>query len=183
MTVIIIGAMGNIGRRLMPAFPGAIGIDRVTGADIVANLATLDYDDPQVKAAFAKADGVIHVATSADARDPDQLHWQAVVGAARLLEACDRFGMRRVVIPSSDWADPKTRWAEHELDIYGHSKRVFEAMAHMYNIGHPDRHCVALRIGWVPHSADDVPNAAAWLQANYWDDARLIAQMKSALGD
>lgn len=183
MTVIIIGSMGRVGRRLMPAFPGAIGIDRVAGADIVADLTSIDYDGPHVKAAFEKADGVIHVATSADATDPDHLHWLAVIGAARLLDACDRFGIRRVVIPSSDWADPKTRWAENELNIYGHSKRVFEAMAHMYNVGHADRHCVALRIGWVPNSPDVVPGAAAWLQANYWDDARLIAQVKAALGD
>ncbi len=183
MTIIIIGAMGNIGRRLMAAFPGSIGIDRVPGADIVSGLSELDYDAPPVRTAFESADGVIHVATSPNVEAPDAEHWDAVIGTARLLAACDRFGIRRVVIPSSDWADPKTRWAIHNPNAYGHSKRVFEEMAHMYNVGHPDRHCVALRIGWVALSPEQAAAAAPWLQANYWDNDRLVAQMRAALGD
>lgn len=182
MTVLIFGSQGNIGRRLMPAFPGAIGVDRTPGADIVADLRTVDYDSPEIRAAFEKADGVIHVATSANVDDPDAVHWQAVTATARLLAACDRYDIRRVVIPSSDWADPKTRWAAHNQNAYGHSKRVFEEMAHMYNIN-PSRHCVALRIGWVARDREEVANASRWLQANYWDDARLIGQMQAALGD
>lgn len=182
MTVIIVGSMGNVGRRLMPAFPGAVGIDRVAGADIVASLSDIDYDSPPIRTLFERADGLIHVATSANVEDPDQAHWQAVVDTARLLSACDRYDIRRVVIPSSDWADPKTRWAANDLNAYGHSKRVFEAMAHMYN-QKPGRHCVALRIGWVARSLAEVEAAEPWLQANYWDDARLIGQMQAALGD
>ena len=182
MTVIIIGSMGNIGRRLMQAFPGAIGIDRAEGADIVGALETLDYEAADVRGAFEQADGVIHVATSANVMDPDGRHWDAVVGTARLMQACDRHNIRRVVLPSSDWADPRTRWAQHEMNTYGHSKRVLEAMAHMYNMT-PGRHCVALRIGWVPHDPAEVAKADAWLQANYWPDEHLIAQVKSALGD
>jgi nucleoside-diphosphate-sugar epimerase len=90
--------------------------------------------------------------------------------------------MRRVVLPSSDWAEPKTRWAHLEMNAYGHSKRIFEAMALMYNMT-PGRHCVALRIGWVPHDPAEVAKAEPWLQANYWTDAHLIAQVKAALGD
>lgn len=183
MAIIIVGSMGNIGRRLMSGFPGAIGIDRVSGAEIVASLADIDYDAPDVRGAFETADGLIHVATSANVADPDAVHWQAVIDTGRLLAACDRYGIRRVVIPSSDWADPMTRWAEHGPNAYGHSKRVFEEMAHMYNIGHPERHCVALRIGWVARETSEVAAADGWLQANYWDDARLIGQMRAALGD
>ena len=182
MTIIIVGAMGNIGRRLMSAFPDTIGIDRVPGADILTSLADIDYDAPAVKAVFEKADGLIHVATSANVADLDAVHWQAVVDTARLLAACDRYDIRRVVIPSSDWADPKTRWAAHNMNAYGHSKRVFEAMAQMYN-NKPNRHCVALRIGWVAHNPEEVARSDQWLQANYWDDARLIGQMQAALGD
>jgi nucleoside-diphosphate-sugar epimerase len=182
MSIIIVGAMGNIGRRLMRAFPGSVGIDRVSGADIVASLGEIDYDAPDVKAAFENADGLIHVATSANVDDPDSVHWQAVVDTARLLAACDRYGIRRVVIPSSDWADPRTRWAAHDPNAYGHSKRVFEEMAHLYNI-RPGRHCVALRIGWVAHDEAEVARSPQWLQANYWDNARLIGQMKAALGE
>lgn len=182
MTILIFGAMGNIGRRLMPAFPGSVGIDRLPGADIVADLATIDYETPEIRSAFGKADGVIHVATSASVDAPDAGHWDAVVGAARLMAACDRHDIRRVVLPSSDWAEPKTRWAQHNMNAYGHSKRVMEAMALMYNMT-PGRHAVALRIGWVPHDPAEVEAAEAWLQANYWPDDHLIAQFRTALGD
>lgn len=181
MTLIIIGSEGNVGRRLMKAFPGSIGIDRVAGAEIVADIATIDYDAPDVRAAFEKADGVIHVATSPNVEAPDAVHWEAVVGAARLMEACDRFGIKRVVLPSSDWAEPKTRWAENEQNAYGRSKRIMEEMALMYNMT-PGRMCVALRIGWVVHDPAIVEGAADWLKANIWDDERLIGQMKAALG-
>jgi hypothetical protein len=36
--LIILGSQGNIGRRLMAAFPGAIGIDRLPGATIVGQV-------------------------------------------------------------------------------------------------------------------------------------------------
>ena len=182
MTILIFGAMGNIGRRLTTAFPDSIGIDRVAGVDIVADLATIDYEAPPIRDAFARADGVIHVATSAGVAEPDALHWAAVVATARLVEACHRHNIRRLVLPSSDWAEPKTRWAQHEMNAYGHSKRVIEAMALMYNMT-PGRRAVALRIGWVPHDPAEVATAEPWLQANYWDDGKLIAQMRTALGD
>ena len=180
--IIILGSQGNIGRRLMAAFPGAIGIDRAAGADIVGDLHTLDYDALEVRQAFETADGLIHVATSANVADPSAVHWAAVADTARLMAACDRYNIRRVVLPSSDWAQPKTRWAAHELNAYGHSKRIFEAMAEMYNVT-PGRHAVALRLGWVPRHADEVTMADAWLQANHWDDARLVGQVQAALGD
>ena len=182
MTIVIIGSMGNIGRRLMPAFPGAIGIDRAPGADIVADLGSIDYDTPQVRELLERCDGLIHVATSANVDDPDAVHGQAVADTARLRAACNRHNVRRVVLPSSDWAEPKTRWAQHEINAYGHSKRLIEAMALMYNVA-PGRRAVALRIGWVARNKADVDAAAPWLQANYWDDERLIGQVKAALGE
>ncbi|MEQ1770449.1 MAG: NAD(P)-dependent oxidoreductase [Devosia sp.] len=181
MSIIILGSQGNIGSRLMAAFPGAIGIDRVDGAEIVTTLAEIDYESEIVRAAFEQAEGLIHVATSPIVEDPDAIHWQAVVDTARLLTACDRYDIARVVIPSSDWADPKTRWAMFEQNAYGHSKRVFEAMAHMYNTK-PGRHCVALRFGWVAADIADYEAADPWLKANYWDTDRLIAQVTAALG-
>ena len=181
-TLIIIGSQGNIGRKLMAAFPGALGIDRAPGADIVTDLASIDYDAPDVRRAFERADGLIHVGTSAAVDDPPAVHWAAVTATARLMAACDRYDIRRVVLPSSDWAQPKTRWAAHELNAYGHSKRVFEAMAETYNAT-PDRWAVALRFGWVPRHPDELTNASEWLRANYWDDERLIGQVRAALGD
>jgi nucleoside-diphosphate-sugar epimerase len=179
--IIIIGSQGNIGRRLMPVFPGAIGIDRMPGADIVADLGSIDYDAPDVRAAFERAQGLIHVATSAQVNDPPAVHWAAVEETARLMAACDRYDIAHVVLPSSDWAQPRTRWAGHEISEYGHSKRVFEAMAEMYNVKR-NRDAVALRFGWVPRSIDELATASEWLRANYWDDERLIGQVRGALG-
>ncbi|MBI4920688.1 MAG: NAD(P)-dependent oxidoreductase [Devosia nanyangense] len=177
MKLLIVGAMGNVGHRLMTAFPGAIGMDRVPGADIVADLATIDYAAPQIRDVLAAVDGVIHVATSADVDAPDDVHYQAVIDAARLLDACQRVPVPRVILPSSDWAEPKPGWA---INTYGHSKRVFETMAAMYRHS-TGKHCVALRIGWVAHDLEEVRRSPKWLQDNYWDDARLVREVKAAL--
>ena len=179
MRTVIIGSEGNVGRRLKTAFPGAIGIDRVAGADIVADLATIDYDAPAVRDALATAEAVIHVATSPNIAAPDDIHYQAVIDTARLLAACQRYPVPRLLVPSSDWADPKAGWAG--LNTYGHSKRVFETMAAMYRHS-TGQICTALRIGWVAHDLDEVARSPQWLQDNYWDDARLIAEVRAALG-
>jgi hypothetical protein len=41
---------------------------------------------------------------------------------------------------------------------------------------------VALRIGWVPGSASELQRAPPWLAATYWDNARLVAEFRTALG-
>ena len=179
MRLIITGSTGNIGRRLAAAFPDAIGIDIDPEADISADLSTIDYEARLVRQAFEQADGLIHLATSANVDDPDWVHWRAVVDTARLVEACARHDIGRLVLPSSDWAEPKPGWAG--INVYGHSKRVFEAMAQMYSAT-PGRHAVALRFGWVPRDPAEVEIAEDWLRANYWDDDRLIAEVGSALG-
>jgi len=178
MKLIIIGAQGNIGRRLMAAFPGAVGIDRAPGADIVADLMTIDYDSPAVRGAFEMTDGVIHVGTDANPHAPDAVHYAAIVAAARLVEACLRYRVPRLVLPSSGWADPTPEFGP--INAYGHSKRVLESLAAMYaNTG---ARAVALRIGWVALDEAQVAAADAALRADYWDTATLIANMRAALG-
>jgi nucleoside-diphosphate-sugar epimerase len=177
--LIVIGSEGNVGRRLMAAFPGAIGIDRASGADIVADLATIDYEAPAVRAAFETTDGVVHVGTEPNPDAPDAVHYAAVTAAARLLEACLRYKVPRLVLPSSGWADPKPEFGP--INAYGHSKRVFEAMAAMYaNTG---ARAVALRIGWVALNQEEVDAAYPALRADYWDTATLVARVKAALGE
>jgi nucleoside-diphosphate-sugar epimerase len=178
MTIVIFGSEGNVARRLKAAFPDHIGIDRIAGADIVADLATVDYAEPRIAEALATAEAVLHVATSANVEAPDGVHYQAVIDAARLLNACQKHNVRRLVLPSSDWAEPKGGWAT--INPYGHSKRIFEAMAEMYNVT-PGRKAVALRIGWVPRSHAELVGAPQWLIDNYWPDERLIAAFKAAL--
>lgn len=179
MPLVITGSQGNIGRRLMAAFPGAIGIDRHPDADIVEDLSTIDYDATIVRRAFETCDGLIHLATSADVEAPEAVHWRAVVNGARLVEACAAYDVPRLVLPSSDWAEPKA--AALRINVYGHSKRVFEAMAAMYAMT-DGRRAVALRYGWVPQTPNEVAAAPEWLRANYWDDERLISEVRAALG-
>ena len=178
MRLLIIGSRGNIGRRLTEAFPDCIGIDVMPGADIVADLATIDYAAAPIADAFGTVDGVIHLATSANPSAEDGVHFSAVTNAARLLAACEKYDVPRIVLASSDWAQPKALMAK--INAYGHSKRVFEAMAAMY--AHTGRRAVALRFGWVPRDAAALVGAPQWLLDNYWDDKRLIAEVRTALG-
>jgi nucleoside-diphosphate-sugar epimerase len=176
--LVIAGSEGNIGRRLKAAFPNTVGIDVKRGADILADLATIDYSRAVIANALTGADAVIQLATSADPEAPDDVHWQAVANTARLFAACAHAGVPRIVVASSAWAEPKD---DRPVNAYGHSKRVMEALAAMY--GHTrDRVAVALRVGWVPESATEVASAPEWLRANHWDDARLVAEFRSVLG-
>ena len=178
MRLVIAGSEGNVGRRLKAAFPDVVGIDVKRGADIVADLATIDYSRAVIANALTGADAVVQLATSADPEAPDSVHWLAVANTARLLAACADADVPRVVVASSDWAEPDNGIA---VNAYGHSKRVMEALAEMYSLP-PGRSAVALRVGWVPLSADEVAAAPQWLRASYWDDARLLAEFQRALG-
>ncbi len=178
MAIVITGSEGNIGRRLKAAFPGAIGIDVLPGADIVGDLATMDFERRVISEALTHADAVVHLATSANPDAPDAVHWQAVANAARLFAASAAAGVPVIVAASSDWAEPRNGRA---INAYGMSKRVIEAMCAMYALA-PDRRAVALRVGWVPASPAALAGAEDWLKANYWDDARLVKEFRIALG-
>lgn len=179
MKLLVTGSMGTVGRKVMHAFPDSIGLDIRPGADIVGDLSTIDYAEGDVAGALAEVDALVHLATSPDPEAPDTVHWQAVANAARLLQACHDAGLANVVLASSDWAQPKGPGMT--VNTYGHSKRVFEAMAAMFS-STPGRRGTALRIGWVPARASELDGAPEWLRANYWDDVRLIDELRSALG-
>src|SRR5689334_15161603 len=112
MKTVIFGSEGNVGRRLKRLFPGAFGVDRSAdaGPDLVASMRDVDYDAEPLRSRLTEADLVIHVATSANINDPDDVHYQAVIDAARLVAACQRVPVPRLLLPSSDWADPKRDW-------------------------------------------------------------------------
>lgn len=170
--------MGTIGKKLMSAFPSAIGIDRVIGADIVCDLSTVDYSSGVIAEAFRGADAVIHLATSSDPMAPDQVHYEDVINTARLVAACAVAKVNLLILASSDWAQPKDPTLS--INTYGHSKRVIEAMAAMFS---HSQNCqaVALRIGWVPADPSALVDAPGWLLANHWSDATLIAAFQSAI--
>jgi nucleoside-diphosphate-sugar epimerase len=179
MKTVIFGSEGNVGKRLKTLFPGAFGVDRVPGADLVASMENVDYDAEPLKSLLREADLVLHLATSANINAPDDVHYQAVIDAARLLAACQRVPVPRVLLPSSDWADPKRGWPP--INVYGHSKRVFETMAAMYNYS-TGKLCVAFRIGWVAKDQKELDGAPApAMRANYWDEPRLFREVLRAL--
>ena len=178
MRVVIAGSEGNVGRRLKAAFADAVGIDVKRGAEIVADLATVDYSRTVIADALKRADAVVHLATSADPEAPDDVHWLAVANTARLFAACAHANVPRIVVASSDWAEPKNG---SPINAYGQSKRVCEALCEMYALA-PGRTGIALRVGWVPADTAEVPAAPQWLRDNYWDDKRLIAEFRRAVG-
>lgn len=179
MKAVIFGSQGNVGRRLRRIFPDAFGVDQSEGADLVVAMRDVDYDAEPLRSRLAEADVVLHLATSARVDDPDDVHYQAVVDAARLLAACQKVPVPRVLLPSSDWADPKRGWPP--INPYGYSKRVFETMATMYAYS-TGKICVAMRLGWVARDYAEFEAAEPkWLRDNYWDDERLFHEVRRAL--
>lgn len=178
MKVIITGSEGNIGRRLRRAFPDCVGIDIKPGADIRANLEFIDYASAEVRYAFERAEALIHLATTADPEAPEETHWLSVVNSARLIAACATRNVARLAVASSDLADPVEGV---EVTAYGHSKRVLEIMAAMYDHD-PRRRGRAVRVGWVPHDPSELETASEPLRASYWSDRKLVQAFRRALG-
>jgi nucleoside-diphosphate-sugar epimerase len=177
LKAVIFGSEGNVGRRLKPLFTEVFGVDQVPGADLVAPIKDIDFAAEPIAGRLKAADVVLHFATSPNVAAHDDVQYQAVVDAARLLDACQRIPVPRLLLPSSDWAEPKVGWAG--INTYGHSKRVFETMAAMYRFSTGQR-CAALRIGWVA-APGQYEASADWLKANYWSTERLISEVRATL--
>lgn len=177
--LIVTGACGNIGRRLMAAWPDAIGIDCVAGTHHTIDLVTTDFESAFWSALLGRASGLVHLATSANPDAPADIHLQAVSVTARLVEACYRARVPGLVLPSSDWAEPKS--PDLEINAYGYSKRALENLARLYD-QQPGLRARAIRIGWVPADSNALEAAPDWLKDNYWSDEALFAAFEEALG-
>lgn len=177
MTLLITGAMGNVGRRVMKAHPDAIGLDRVAGTDITCDLAQSSDLSAQLDAILPRVNAVVHLATVANPEAPEDDHFNAIIGSTRLVQAAARHSVKKLVLASSDWAEPK---GGMYINAYGYSKRVMEDLAAMYRLN-ADRHAIALRIGWVPRNKSELVGAEDWLVANYWDDTHLLREIANAL--
>ncbi len=179
MKLIITGSQGHVGRRLMAAFPGAIGVDRAPGGDAVIDFDTVDYSAEPMKGFLTGADAIIHLAAQPHPHAPDAEHWQSVINASRLFAAADAYGVPRFVVTSSGWAVPMKG---QFLNAYAHSKRVMESMAAMYDIceGRTGRF---VRIGWVPHDPAELKTRPDWEVALFWPDEKLVAEFTKALND
>ena len=56
MKLVITGSLGRVGSRLMAAFPGAIGVDRAAGADVVVDFDRVDYDAEPMRGVLTGAE-------------------------------------------------------------------------------------------------------------------------------
>jgi nucleoside-diphosphate-sugar epimerase len=178
MKIIITGSQGNVGSRLMKAFPGTVGVDRVAGAEHVVDFETVDYAAEPMHSLLTGAEAVIHLGADPRSYAPDPVHWQSVVNAARLAKAAADADVPRFVIASSGWAVPmEGQW----LNAYAHSKRVAESLAAMYD-NRPGCRGRAVRIGWVPRNPDERHTAEPWLKALFWSDEKLFAEFREAVG-
>lgn len=176
--IVITGSEGNVGRRLRGAFSDVVGVDRVVGADIVADLDTVDYSDGPLIEAIAAADALIHLGTSPDPEGPVETQLAAAVAGAKLVAACARVELPLLVLASSQWAEPigPGTW----VNAYGRSKRVFEELAAIYD-DLPGLTGRSVRLGWVPPDPSHLETAPDWLRDSYWPDEILIAEFEVAL--
>ncbi len=179
MKLVITGSKGTVGSLLMAAFPGAIGVDRVAGADVVIDFDTVDYASEPMRGVLSGADAIIHLAAEPSPYKQDASHWQSVINAARLFAAAGAAGVPRVIVASSGWAVPM---AGQYLGPYSHSKRVMESLAAMYDVG-PGRMGRFVRIGWVPRRGHDITRNPEWEQALLWSDEKLVAEFRKVLED
>lgn len=164
--MIITGAKGIVGSRLMRAFPSAIGLDLVSGHDLVDP--TAGYWEH-----FRNQDAVLHLAAVTSTRDGDT-HIDSVVAATNVISACVRHGIPRLIFASSTWAEPRD---DRPMTAYGHSKRAVEEMLRLFAMK-PNRSAVAVRIGCVPRGG--VPRDAL-CRSLFQSDAELEDFFRRAL--
>ncbi len=162
-TVVVTGASGRIGRRLMPSLAAAETVDRLVGLDVRGQSAKgveirgCDLVRDELKPLLEGADVVVHLA-SGFRPDRDGLDSSQVDLAAtqRLLEAAGAVGVSKLVLVSSAmvygaWPDnpvpiteaaplrpnPDFAFAVHKAEV--------ERMAAGWQAGHPGTTIVVLR--------------------------------------
>lgn len=201
-TVLITGAVGNIGRKLREAWEGVydlVLIDRAAppGDDevIVADLA--EWDESWV-AYFDDVDTVIHLAGNPD----DSAPWDALVGPnldalANVFHASAFGGVERVIFASSNHAMGGYRdLGDMPITVdlpprpdgpYGGTKLVGERLGRSLASAF-DLTFVAIRIGWVqrgenrPETLPDAWSRGLWLSNDDLVDL-FEAAVEAELGD
>lgn len=176
-TVVLTGAAGNLGQRLLPRIEArghlVRPVDRVPLAHpgaVVADLAAAG----EWREVFAGADTLVHLAGNwrSDARWPD-LVADNIDAVLHVLAAASRHGVTRVVLASSVWAN-RGRWPSSAVisagpadpgdNAYGMSKAVAERALAAY-VELSGATGVAVRIGGRP------PGNAPPVRLDNWEDA------------
>lgn len=163
MKVVVTGASGNIGSRLVESLLATPEVDEVVGVSrrtpeavpdgvtwVAADVGTDDLG-PAVRG----ADALVHLAWLIQPSHDEDALWQAnVVGTERVLAACDAAGIGVVVHSSSLAAyrpGPKEAvdesWPTDGIatSAYARAKAYAERLLDLYEACHPDARVVRLR--------------------------------------
>ena len=76
-------------------------------ADITCDLSALNEGDSAFFSILKTAEVVIHLATSPDPEASELIHFNSVVSTAKLVSACAAANVPKLILASSDWAEPK----------------------------------------------------------------------------
>lgn len=162
-TVVVTGAAGRVGRRVLPALVAAESVDRVIGLDVSgssvrgADMLRCDLVKEDLKPILEGADVVVHLASvfrpDRDGLDSSQADLTAT---RRLLEAAGAVGVEKLILLSS--AMVYGAWADNPVPIseaarlrpnpdfsFGVYKTEVERLAEEWRSEHPGTRVVVLR--------------------------------------
>lgn len=168
MRVVVIGATGNVGGRLVEALVAEPAVDEVVGASrrrpdefpATAQWRPLDLRTDDPAPLLADADVVVHLGWLFQPTHRPGVTWSAnVEGSARVLRAVAETGVRSLVYASSVGAySPRTSlqmvdesWPTHGFAsaAYSREKAYVERMLDTFEATNPDRRVVRLRPGFI----------------------------------
>lgn len=199
MRVIVTGAAGHIGRKLLPHFRGlgwdVLGID-VYGDDATSGMRSADLAawDKEWVDLFEGADCVVHLAGAARPDAPWDLVSRLNIDLTlNVVEAAAVKGVARVVFASSNWVLAGHRFEDGVLaaetspapvNAYGASKlfgeRVGKSLSERRGLSF-----ISVRIGYSQHAAGNVPGPhmawGSWGQAMWLADEDLLGLFTAAV--
>ncbi len=168
MRIVLTGATGNVGSRLLPQLLSHPEVTSVVGVarrlpdspDPRAEWVQADLAEADLHPVLRGADVVVHLAWLLQpAHDPDEMHRVNIVGTRRLLDAVRDEGVTALVHASSVGAysyGPKDRRVDEShptegipTSTYSRHKAQAERMLDAFEAEHPERRVVRIRPGLV----------------------------------
>jgi nucleoside-diphosphate-sugar epimerase len=168
MRIVVTGATGNVGTRLLPQLLSSPEVTSVVGIarrlpdnpDPRAEWVPVDLAEGDLRPVVAGADVVIHLAFLLQpAHDPDEMHRVNIQGTQRLIDAVVAEGVPAFVQASSVGAyspGPKHPRVDEShptqgvsSSVYSRHKAAVERMLDTLEAEHPERRVVRIRPGIV----------------------------------
>jgi len=171
MRIVVTGATGNVGSRLVPALTADPAVDSVvavarrrpqtaSAAGDPVEWATADVGADDLVPVLSGADCLIHLAWLFQPTHRPDLTWRAnAVGTARLLQAAGQADVRTVVVASSIAAySPRTSlspvtegWPTHGASTasYAREKAYVERLLDAFEAGNSARRVVRMRPAFI----------------------------------